>query len=92
MIVVFSLGSSGFFDIVNFQNIIHLSTGAFCGCGECVSYYGGIDLSIGMCWVSSVLGGRYADSYAGGARVRWVLVGVCRVAVNPFSAVWRRFV
>ncbi|MCX7027022.1 MAG: hypothetical protein NT061_05975 [Spirochaetes bacterium] len=29
MIAIFSLAGPGFFDIVNFQNIIHLSTGAF---------------------------------------------------------------
>jgi ribose transport system permease protein len=71
MIVVFSLGSSGFFDIVNFQNIIHLSTGAFllAAAELLVVITGGIDLSIGYVYgLSSVLGAKVMQIlYAGGA-------------------------
>lgn len=71
MIVIFSLGSSGFFDIVNFQNIIHLSTGAFllAAAELLVVITGGIDLSIGYVYgLSSVLGAKVMQIlYAGGA-------------------------
>ncbi len=71
MIVVFSIGSSGFFDIVNFQNIIHLSTGAFllAAAELLVVITGGIDLSIGYVYgLSSVLGAKVMQIlYAGGA-------------------------
>ena len=71
MIVIFSFGSSGFFDIVNFQNIIHLSTGAFllAGAELLVVITGGIDLSIGYVYgLSSVLGAKVMQIlYAGSA-------------------------
>lgn len=61
MVVIFSVTGSGFFDIVNFQNIIHLSTGAFllAAAETLVVITGGIDLSVGYVYgLSSVLGAK----------------------------------
>jgi len=68
MTIVFSLTSRGFFDIVNFQNIIHLSTGAFllAAAETLVVITGGIDLSVGYVYgLSSVLGAKVMQILSG---------------------------
>ncbi|MCE5255284.1 MAG: hypothetical protein LLF89_00390, partial [Spirochaetaceae bacterium] len=68
MTLIFSLTSPGFFDIVNFQNIIHLSTGAFllAAAETLVVITGGIDLSVGYVYgLSSVLGARVMQLLSG---------------------------
>ena len=58
MTISFSIASPGFFDVVNFQNIIHLATGSFLlGAAETmVIITGGIDVSIGYVYgLSSVV-------------------------------------
>jgi ribose transport system permease protein len=67
MIVIFGLAGPGFFDIVNFQNILHLSTGAFllAAAETLVVITGGIDLSIGYVYgLSSVLGAKIMQALA----------------------------
>jgi ribose/xylose/arabinose/galactoside ABC-type transport system permease subunit len=58
MAVVFSFAGPGFFDLVNFQNILHLATGSFllAAAETFVIITGGIDVSIGFVYgLSSVL-------------------------------------
>lgn len=86
MTIVFSLTSRGFFDIVNFQNILHLSTGSFllAVAETLVVITGGIDLSIGYVYgLASVLGAKVMQvlSVAGLPTVSVVLLGCCAAVV-----------
>ena len=78
MIVIFSFTGSGFFDIANFQNIIHLSTGTFllAAAETLVVTTGGIDLSIGYVYVlSSVLGAKVMQVLSNSnLSLAWVVV------------------
>jgi ribose transport system permease protein len=78
MIVIFSFAGPGFFDIVNFQNIIHLSTGTFllAAAETLVVITGGIDLSIGYVYgLASVLGAKVMQILgAGGMPVPLVIM------------------
>lgn len=80
MVVVFGLAGPGFFDIVNFQNIIHLSTGSFllAAAETLVVITGGIDLSVGYVYgLSSVLGAKVMQilSATGMAPAETILLG-----------------
>jgi len=61
MTASFSLAGPGFFDIVNFQNIVHLATGSFllAAAETFVIITGGIDVSIGYVYgLSSVVAAK----------------------------------
>jgi len=78
MVIIFSLTGSGFFDITNFQNIIHLSTGTFllAAAETLVVLTGGIDLSIGYVYgLSSVLGAKVMQVLSSSnLSLAWVVV------------------
>ncbi len=81
MIVVFSFTGRGFFDIVNFQNIIHLSTGAFllAAAETLVVITGGIDLSVcSITAVSSILVAYSMNNWglSGGGWSTWAAVAI----------------
>jgi ribose/xylose/arabinose/galactoside ABC-type transport system permease subunit len=80
MTVVFGFAGPGFFDIVNFQNILHLSTGAFllAAAETLIVITGGIDLSVGYVYgLSSVLGAKVMQLLSHGGMQPWesILLG-----------------
>ncbi len=81
--LVFSVAGPGFFDIANFQNIVHLATTSFllAAAETLVIITGGIDVSIGYVYgLSSVTAAKVMQVAAGlgpgGAIVAGVLVGM----------------
>ena len=78
MIIIFSFTGPGFFNISNFQNILHLNTGTFLlAAGETlVVITGGMDLSIGYVYgLASVLGAKVMQLLgAGGMAIPTVIL------------------
>lgn len=85
MVLIFSVAGPGFFDITNFQNILHLSTGAFllAAAETLVVITGGIDLSIGYVYgLTSVLGAKVMQILgAGGMALPLVILFGCAAAI-----------